>query len=215
MKLLCRYWYYIGLGVAIIVGIILAFIWKDADVLIRVQMLSFIAILLHQFEEYGFPGGEPAIMNKVLRGSDKPDRYPLNQFSAMLSNVLISYIVYVLPIVFPNVIWLGLAPILMGMMQFIVHGILTNIKMKSLYNPGLGAVVLLHIPLGIFYINYITTNGLATANDWIFGIIYTILTVGFVLGALTYKILPNENTKYIFSEKEMKKFNVFEKIGDK
>lgn len=43
---------------------------------------------------------------------------------------------------------------LMGMMQFMVHGIMINIKMKSLYNHGLGAVVFLHIPVGIFLSHY-------------------------------------------------------------
>ncbi len=208
MKFFCRHWYNIGGVVAIITGIILAIIWKDIGVLLRVQMLSFIAILIHQFEEYGFPGGEPAIMNKVLRGSDIPDRYPLNQFSAMLTNVLITYIFYVLPIIFPNVLWLGIAPILMGMAQFMVHGIATNIKMKTFYNPGLGAVVFMHIPIGIYYLNYIISNNLVKNTDFVFAIIYALSVMVIVVAGLTYVVLPNRNTKYVFDEKEMKRFNV-------
>ena len=33
--------------------------------------------------------------------------------------------------------------------------------MKSIYNPGLAAVVLVHIPIGIYYIYFIQTRGLA------------------------------------------------------
>src|SRR5207245_2575099 len=102
--------------------------------------------------EYGWPGGEPAIMNMVLQPSDAPDRYPLNQNSAMLVNVLITYGFYLVPVFFPKVIWLGLAPVLMGMLQFVVHGVVTNVKLKSIYNPGLAAVVFGHIPIGVFYI---------------------------------------------------------------
>jgi hypothetical protein len=47
-------------------------------VLRKLMLMSFIAILIHQFEEYGFPGGEPAIANMVMQPSDTPDRYPLN-----------------------------------------------------------------------------------------------------------------------------------------
>lgn len=42
------------------------------------------ALFIHQFEQYCFPGGEPAIMNIVLQNSDIPDRYPLNQFTAII-----------------------------------------------------------------------------------------------------------------------------------
>lgn len=41
-----------------------------------------------------------------------------------------------MPTLVQYVIWLGIAPMLMGMMQFLVHGIMTNVRMKSIYNPG-------------------------------------------------------------------------------
>jgi hypothetical protein len=52
--------------------------------------------------------------------------------SALLCvNVFAAYPFYVLPIVFPNLIWLGLAQILFGMAgQLIVHGIVINRKMR-------------------------------------------------------------------------------------
>lgn len=175
-------------------------------------MLSFVAMLLHQFEEYGFPGGEPAITNMVMQPSDMPDRYPLNQFSAMLTNVLVTYVAYLLPIFFPNIVWLCLAPIFMGFAQFPVHGIVTNLKMKTVYNPGLGAVVFLHIPVGIYYIYYIAVNGMIDVPDLIGGIIYFALFVGLIVGGLTYKVLPNKNTSYVFSKEEMQRFRVREKL---
>lgn len=49
-------------------------------------MISFMATLVHQFEEYEFPGSEPAIMNIVLQGSKEPDRYPLYQLSVIPTN---------------------------------------------------------------------------------------------------------------------------------
>lgn len=181
----------------------------------RQQLGSFIAMLIHQFEEYRFPGGEPAIMNIIMQGSRKPDRYPLNQFSAMLTNCLFSYIVYLLPFFLYKSIWLGIAPMLMGIMQFGVHGIMTNRKMKSLYNPGLGAVCCLHIPIGVYYFWFITANHLASPAAWIAGIIYTLLATALILGTLTYIILPDENTKWAFEPEEMNRFQVAEKIKAK
>lgn len=215
LKFICRHWYNIGLTVAVAAAAVLAACWQDISVLLRLNTISFIAMLVHQFEEYGFPGGEPMIMNRALQGSDIPDRYPLNQFSAMFTNVFFTYVIYLLPILFPNVIWLGIAPMLMGMMQFMVHGIMTNIKMKSIYNPGLGAVVFLHIPVGVSYIRYITVSQLATGATWAIGIIYTLVSTGFVLGYLTYIGLSDRNTKWIFDDAELKRFHVEEKLAKK
>jgi len=186
----------------------LAIFWWQLEMLQRLLIMNFAALLIHQFEEYGFPGGEPAIMNIVLQNSDMPDRYPLNQLSAMVGNVIAAYPFYLLPVFLPNVIWLGLAPILFGMMQFMVHGVITNKKLKSIYNPGLGAVVLLHVPIGIYYIYYVVSNGLTNGAVWIMATVYTIAFAALAVGALTYKVMPDKNTKFVFNKVEMNRFHV-------
>jgi hypothetical protein len=208
-----RHWYDVG-GILALMGIAcLAFFWNRFEMLARLQLLSFVALLVHQFEEYGFPGGEPAIMNIALRNSDIPDRYPLNQQSAMITNVAVAYPLYFLPILFPRAIWLGLIPMLFGFGQIIVHGIMTNIKMKSFYNPGLGAVLLLHFPIGIYYIHYIGANGLASWIDWLVAIAGLLIVMAVGVNGLTYKLLPDRNSKYPFAPEEMRKFRVAEKLA--
>ena len=91
---------------------------------------------LHEFEEYGWPGGEPAIMNKVIQPSDRPDRYPLNQNSAMIVNVA-WYPFALVALVFQHQIWLGLGTLLFWVGQFVIHGIVTNLKRKTVLQPGL------------------------------------------------------------------------------
>jgi len=66
-------------------------------------------------------------LNKYMRGGT--ERYPLNQFSAMLVNVVIAYLCYLLPVIFPGIIWLGLTPILFGcVFQVILHLVVFLIK---------------------------------------------------------------------------------------
>ena len=103
---------------------------------------------------------------------------------------------------FPNLIWLGIAQILFGMLQLIVHGVITNIKLKSLYNPGLAAVVFLHWPIGIYYIWYVTTNHLAGTGDFIIGAIVTVLAA-IVMILLPIRLLGSKESKFPFSEAEM------------
>lgn len=212
MNFLRRHWYNVGLFVAILSIVYLIFAWGDMGVLQRLLFMNFIALLIHQFEEYGWPGGEPAIMNIALQSSPTPRTYPLNQNSAMITNVLAAYLFYLIPVFFPNVIWLALPPMIFGIAQFVVHGIVTAKKLGQFYNPGLAAVILGHVPLGIYYIYYIHSNGIVTGWDWLFAIVYLGFFLGVIMNKMTYSWLADKNSPYAFADEEMKKFNVQEKL---
>ncbi|MED3535945.1 HXXEE domain-containing protein, partial [Bacillus thuringiensis] len=123
-----KHWCDVGLVMAIVVlGYLVGNFGEMSEIKVLLA-LSFVAILVHQFEEYRWPGYFAGLFNVVIFKSDIPDRYPLNTQSAMVINILIAYVFYLLPVFFQNIIWLGMAPILMGFFQFIWHGIFANIK---------------------------------------------------------------------------------------
>ncbi len=105
-------WYYWGLIPAAVAIVMLIVRWNNMVFLQRVSLINFAGLLIHQFEECGFPGGAPYFMNRYMREGN--ERYPLNQVSNMVTNMLIVYICYLLPIFFPGTIWLGMAPIIFG-----------------------------------------------------------------------------------------------------
>ena len=143
MKWFCRHWYEVGLIPAGVALVCLIVWWNDCSVLQRICIVNFIGILLHQFEEYGLPGGAPVFINKYMRNGS--ERYPLNQFSAMLVNVVIAYLCYLLPVFLPGIIWLGLAPILFGcVFQVMLHLAVFYVKFHHFYNSGLAAVICIH-----------------------------------------------------------------------
>jgi hypothetical protein len=116
MRFIRRHWYTLGLPIAIV-----AVMWASVSDLTRVQLillLNFVVLLMHQFEEYAWPGGEPWIINEVMqpKGS-RPDRYPLNQNNAFVINVPMAWSFYLLPVFFPEAVWIGLAPVLFGFSQ--------------------------------------------------------------------------------------------------
>jgi hypothetical protein len=213
MNTIRRHWYNIGAVIALGVLAYVVISWQNLEILPKLLLLNFVALLIHQFEEYGWPGGFPAIMNMVLQPSSTPNCYPLNQNSAMIVNVLFAYPFYLIPVFFPHVIWLGLAPVLFGMSQFLVHGIVANVKLRSLYNPGMAAVVLLHVPIGILYISHIVSNQLATGWDWLFAVVYWVLCAGIGLGKVGFSWLKHENSPYPFSDSEMRRFHVEKKLS--
>lgn len=213
MKWFCKNWYWVGGIVALLTLVFLVCDWHHLDVVRRLLILNFIALLVHQVEEYGWPGGEPAVMNIALRQSDIPDRYPLNQLSAMLVNCFIAYVIYVIPIFFPDKIWMGFAVMAFGLSQFIIHGIMTNVRMHTCYNPGLGAVVLLHFPISIYYIVYTWRHGLATGMDFVWGTVLCLLIAVIFVALMTYVVLADRNSKWPFTPAEMVRFRVAEKMA--
>jgi hypothetical protein len=176
--------------------------------------ISFMALLVHQFEEYAWLGGFPAVMNIAWQPDQmgKPDRYPLNRQSALFVNVFFAYPFYILPVLFPNLIWLGLAQVLFGMAQFIVHGILINRKMRSIYNPGLFAVVFLHWPIGIYYIWYVVVNNLVQWWMWPVAIVLLALVAFFGVNMPVSRWFADPNSPYPFDPVEMERFHVKKKM---
>ena len=132
-----KHWPDVGVGVATGIGIGMTVFRKKRS---RAQMWSawnFVALLLHQFEEYRVPGYFPGQFNAGVLKSETPDHYPLNTQSAMSINTALAYPVYVLPVLFPKKVWLGLAPVLMGFGQVLVHGIVFPSRGKGSLWPRL------------------------------------------------------------------------------
>ena len=205
MRFLRRHWYNVGLAWAAI-----AIAWALLGSVPTVQMillLNFAALMLHQFEEYGWPGGFPWIHNQVVMASEGPvDRYPLNQNSALFINV-VGWAFCLVPALFPDQLWLGLAMVLFTIGQLVYHGVVTNRKFKSLYNPGLAAVVLLHIPLGIWYLVEVFSKGGFTFWDCALAVVYLGCFMGVVMQLIGFKLLAAKDSPYPFAPEEMERFD--------
>ncbi len=172
-----------------------------------ILLLNFAALTLHQFEEYGWPGGFPWIHNQVVMASPGPvDRFPLNQNSAVFINV-VGWLFCLVPALFPDQRGLGLAMVLFTFGQLVYHGVISNRKFKSLYNPGLAAVVLLHIPLGIWYLIEVFAQGGFTLGDCVLAVIYLGAFAGVVMQLIGFRLLAAKDSPYPFAPEEMERFN--------
>ncbi|BDZ31993.1 HXXEE domain-containing protein [Lactiplantibacillus brownii] len=202
MKFYRQNWFFIG---GILFVVLAYFTGFFGDHLSHIQLIltySYMAMLVHQFEEYGLPGGFPSIFNIAVNGEKNvPERYPLNANQVMINNVFMAYPFYILAILFPGAIWYGLIQVGQGMVQIVNHGFYNNFKLKSFYNPGEASVVLLHWPLGIYYIWYVVSNQLATPTDLIVGFIGAWASV-FILWLGPVNLLKNKQSKYPFSQNE-------------
>jgi uncharacterized membrane protein len=195
----------------VILSFIMGFLGSGVSHIQSILIYSFMALLVHQFEEYGLPGGFPALFNVIINGEKvAPDRFPQNSNLAMVVNVALAYPFYIAAILFPGAIWLGLATMFFGLSQILGHGIMMNRSLKSFYNPGMAACIFLHGPIGVYYIGYVETKGLAGPWDYLGGILAMILAA-VVIVALPVRIFSSRQAKYPFSKEEMERFGMLEK----
>lgn len=197
MVFMRRNWYRVGIVIFIALSFFMIFIGHRILSEIQVILLaSFMALLIHQFEEYILPGGAPVVLNRVLYGEKQDyDRFPGNAQSCLIVNVS-AWVFYLLPVFFPQILWLGLAQMFFGFFQFFGHGLQMNIKGKSLYNPGLFSVLFLHIPIGVYYICFIESHYVLGWTVYAYGF------VGFVAAfvcttVIPVQILKNSATPYV------------------
>lgn len=196
-------WYNIGAIIFVILAFVMGFWGHDIDHLRMIMVFSFMALLTHQYEEYAYPGGFPPIFNVAVFGEkEHPERYPLNTNQVLITNVVLAYPIYLASIIWAHAIWLGIGTVIFSMLQFIVHGIVINLRFKSIYNPGLATTIFLFFPIGIYYLWYVAHHDLITAGNLIIGILFA-LVCGVITVALPIRFMRDKNSPYEFNEQQM------------
>lgn len=215
MKFLRSHWYDLGIIPLIVSVICLVAFWGEMSVLRRLALLNFVVIFWHQFEEYRFPGGEPAITNLAMqpKSDTAQDRYPLNQNNAMVMNLVAAWVCYLLPVIFPDVLWLGFMPVLFGISQVVIHVFQTPRRIGNhVYSPGACAVVFGHLPVGLYWFYYTISTGLLQWTDVVFGLVYQVLFIAIFMLRIGYGVLSKEDSKYPFPKEEFERGGYAERI---
>ena len=206
MKFLRNNWFYIGSVLFVALAFFMPFAHLYFSHIQLILICSFMSLLVHQFEEYILPAGAPVIINKVVwKEEENFRRYQGNTQSIMIVN-LSAWVFYIVAIFCPQFIWLGLGTMFFNLFQFVGHGIQMNKALKTWYNSGLASVVFLFIPIGIYYMVFVTGNQLATTWNWIFGVI-TFVVAFVVTTVLPVQLLKDKNSPYIIPEWQVERFN--------
>ncbi len=166
------------------------------------SVMNFIALLVHQYEEYEDPGYFPGQFNRGIFKSDQPRNYPLNTNTAMCINTAIAYPFYVAPIVFPRVKWLGLPPVLFGINQAVGHGVIFPRIANAKYSPGFLASILLHVPIGFSYIRALRTQGPIGRTTWFKSVAVTAIVAAFGVAGPNF-LGRSRHSPHAFTAKQM------------
>ena len=195
-------WFNVGAVLAMAIAGALALSGRRLSRSRLFSALNLAALMVHQFEEYGFPGYFPGLLNAGVFKSDKPDRYPLNTNSALIVNAVVGYPFYLLPVLFPKRRSLGLAPVLFGFGQAVFHGIVPPLRAKARYGPGFLSAFFLHVPIGINYIRAVGSERPSGRGDWARAAAYTVAVAALGIGA-PLRLLRNEESPYRFTERQV------------
>lgn len=74
------------------------------------------------------------------------------------------------------------------------------------------SVFLGHVPIGVYYIWYITTNNLVVVSDWWIGAAIVAFTGIGLVGVLGYKLLVDKNSPYPYDDEELYKPWIMKRI---
>jgi hypothetical protein len=196
MNFLRMHWFDLGLVLAAATGGFILIAHPTGVALLL--WLNLIALFLHQFEEYRYPGYFPGMMNTVMFASPQPDRYPLNPQIALVINIVVGWLVYFLAALFgEKALWLGIAAILVSAGNFVAHTFLFNIKGRTRYNPGMAVAILLFLPLTVAFFVLVIQQRSASALDWVLGLLLGVALnyIGILKMIDLYK---DKNTRFIF-----------------
>jgi hypothetical protein len=116
-------WPRIGAVIALALGGLIALTSGRLSKIKLLAAANLVALLAHQYEEYVDPGYFPGQFNRGLFKSDTPRNYPLNPQTAMVINTALAYPFYIGPGVLRRLKWLGLAAVVLGWSQAVLHGI--------------------------------------------------------------------------------------------
>ena len=186
MKTIINNWYYVSIGFAAVFACIL-FV-GDWTMTQYYLLASSLFLCLHFFEEFGYPGGFPLLGAKTMLGMDTPDKESIgcNNLSACLSNWLLLVLVYLLPLFFPGVRFFLIGAVVLSLGEIFMHLLLFNVKLKTLYNPGLVTGLFGIGTVGIIYLIKGFNPGLYVWYDYVLGFIWFAVCFGFCFRSPLY-----------------------------
>ena len=158
---------YLMAALGVLVAAYVAVNWASMPVLQRMVGLFFIALVLHLWEEGRFPGGFVEMITEHLHFTASN-----RHFGEMVTAVLALLIAFV-PLFFPNVPALAMAPMIIGVLEAVVHvAVIRIFRLKHFYSPGMVTAVVLLLPISVYSIAYAIRQGLMSPAFWLFAFLY-------------------------------------------
>jgi hypothetical protein len=151
-------WAKAGLILSLFLFVFMFIFIREYDMVVFIILLQTPLYMLHQAEEYVFPGGFGGFFNSAIFKLDSEDG-PVDENFIFFVNILLIWIALPLFGLLSTIntqfgLWIPYFSFFAG----IAH-IALAIKARKLYNPGLIVSLLVNIPVGLWSILYLINQG--------------------------------------------------------
>lgn len=172
MKKFITIWHYISVYLAGVSAMIALFV--PVNEIQKCLLASITVMFLHFFEEFGFPGGFPLMGMKVMMNSDEMDstKWNCNNLNSMFGNWSALFLLYILPLILPNVRFMTLSAMLFLFAEVFMHLILFPLKLKAFYNPGQITAVLGMGAIGCYYFTTVFEPQMVVWYDYVLAVVW-------------------------------------------
>ncbi|MFW9994883.1 MAG: HXXEE domain-containing protein [Candidatus Odinarchaeota archaeon] len=183
-------------GVLAIVIILSLIIWWVMDpglyIFTWLFWLHLALLMLHEFEEYVYPGGFKEFINTdtVLALETPAENFPANDLMITFINLGAWFLIALAAVLTTVAPWLGIMMVIFNFLNIVGHGGIFQVKMKG-YNPGLFTTIFIFVPYSVIVLWLAIDQELVTAVE------YVVALIGGVFLALSLPLWANiRNRKY-------------------
>jgi hypothetical protein len=167
IKFILKHNLYVMAGLGVLVAIYVGTHWQALAVLQRMSGLFFIGLVLHLWEEGRFPGGFVELIAEHLHVTASS-----RWFGEIVTAAYVLLIAFV-PLFFPNVPFLAMSAMMLGIMEVIVHtAMIRMFRLKHFYSPGLATAVFVLLPISLYPFTYVIRHDLMHPIWWLFSFLY-------------------------------------------
>ncbi|MBY0477172.1 MAG: HXXEE domain-containing protein [Chitinophagaceae bacterium] len=148
-------------------------------------------LLLHQFEEYSFPGKFKEFYNANIFNKNPITKFPLNDRGVLIVNIVLAWTMYIVAsIVGTKMIYLTFGLIGITILNGIMHTVMF-VKLKK-YNPGLITGAFAFIPFGFYLFKRL--EAYVTINNILSGLL--VFVVGTILIPTSIYLTSKKHTRH-------------------
>lgn len=186
MKKIINNWHYVSVFLAGLTALLAVFLpVNDTQ---KCILAADTILLLHFFEEFGFPGGFPLMGIRILMGSDEMDKtkWSCNNLSSMFGNWGFLCLVYILPLFLPGVRFMTMAAMLFLFAEVFMHLILFNVRLRTKYNAGMITGVFGAGAIGIYYFMHVFDSSAFFWYDYLLAVIWFAASFAFFFRSKLY-----------------------------
>lgn len=154
-----------ALGVAVAAFVVIN--WDSIPVLQRMVGLFFVGLVMHLWEEGRFPGGFVELITEHLHFT------AISRTFGEVVTAAYGLIIAFVPLFFPNVPFLAMAAMMLGIMEAIMHtAMIRMFRLKHFYSPGLATALVLLLPISLYSFAYVIRHDLMQPVSWFFAFLY-------------------------------------------